>query len=77
MPYTLTNFCSDLSASLKAKGTSALPDIAAKLSALLANPAFVAATFNDDTSRKAPRSASRTATAPRGRSTAPRAASPR
>jgi hypothetical protein len=49
MPYTLTNFCSDLSASLKAKGTSALPDIAAKLSALLSNPAFVAETFNDDT----------------------------
>ena len=28
MPYTLENFCADLSATLKAKGESGLPDIA-------------------------------------------------
>jgi len=49
MPYTLTDFCADLSASLKAKGAGALPEIAGKLSALLSNPAFVAETFSDDT----------------------------
>ena len=49
MPYTLSEFCADLSATLKAKGTAALPEIAEKLSALLSNPAFVAETFNDDT----------------------------
>ena len=35
MPYSLTDFCSDLSATLKAKGQSGLPDIAGKLSELL------------------------------------------
>jgi hypothetical protein len=49
MPYTLSDFCADLSATLKVKGASALPEIADKLSALLSNPAFVAETFNDDT----------------------------
>jgi predicted metal-dependent enzyme (double-stranded beta helix superfamily) len=49
MPYTLTDFCADLAATLKAKGDSGLPDIARKLSELLANPAFVSATFADDT----------------------------
>jgi hypothetical protein len=48
MPYTLDNFCRDLSATLKAKGQSGLPDIARKLAELLNNPGFVAATFDDD-----------------------------
>jgi hypothetical protein len=49
MPYTLNDFCADLSATLKAKSESGLPDIAKKLSELLKNPAFVAATFAEDT----------------------------
>jgi hypothetical protein len=49
MPYSLASFCSDLSATLQAKGQSGLPDIAEKLSKLLANPAFVAETFSDAT----------------------------
>ncbi len=49
MPYTVTEFCADLSATLKAKRESGLPEIAAKLSVLLSNPAFVADTFSDDT----------------------------
>jgi hypothetical protein len=49
MPYTLTDFCADLSATLTTKGTSGLPEIAGKLSVLLNNPAFVAETFSDDT----------------------------
>jgi hypothetical protein len=49
MPYTLADFCADLSATLKAKGQSGLPDIARKLSQLLANPTFVAETFSEDT----------------------------
>jgi hypothetical protein len=48
MPYTLKNFCTDLSATLKAKGQGGLPDIARKLSELLGNPEFVTATFSDD-----------------------------
>jgi hypothetical protein len=48
MPYTLTEFCNDLSATLKAKGQEGLPDVARKLTALLDNADFVAATFNDD-----------------------------
>jgi hypothetical protein len=48
MPYTLRNFCTDLSATLKAKGQDGLPDVARKLSELLGNPEFVSATFNDD-----------------------------
>ena len=49
MPYSLTDFCSDLSATLKTKGQSGLPDIAGKLSELLKNPAFIAETFSEDT----------------------------
>lgn len=49
MAYTLDQFCSDLSATLKAKGQAGLPDIAEKLSGLLQNPDFVAATFAEET----------------------------
>jgi hypothetical protein len=49
MPYTLADFCTDLSATLKTKGESGLPDVAHKLSDLLANPAFVSETFSEDT----------------------------
>jgi hypothetical protein len=49
MPYTLTDFCADLSATLKAKGQGGLLEIAGKLGELLRNPAFVSATFSDDT----------------------------
>jgi predicted metal-dependent enzyme (double-stranded beta helix superfamily) len=49
MPYTLANFCTDLSATLKAKGQDGLPDVARKLTELLKNPDFVAETFSDDT----------------------------
>jgi hypothetical protein len=49
MPYTLSEFCTDLSSTLKAKGQSGLPDVARKLSALVKNPEFVAATFSEDT----------------------------
>lgn len=49
MPYSLENFCADLSATLKAKGQDGLPDIARRLSELLKNPDFVAATFTEDT----------------------------
>ena len=49
MAYTLANFCTDLSATLKAKGQSGLPDIAQKLSVLLKNPDFVAETFSEST----------------------------
>jgi hypothetical protein len=48
MPYTLRNFCTDLSATLTAKGQGGLPDVARKLSELLGNPEFVTATFSDD-----------------------------
>jgi hypothetical protein len=48
MTYSLDQFCADLHATLKAKGQTGLPDIAAKLSDLLKNPDFVAKTFNDD-----------------------------
>src|ERR1700720_2602608 len=49
MPYTLTDFCADLSATLKTKGESGLPDIAQKLSQLLKNQNFVSETFAEDT----------------------------
>jgi hypothetical protein len=49
MAYSLTDFCTDLSATLQAKGDSGLPDIAHRLSKLLANPAFVAETFAEAT----------------------------
>ncbi len=48
MPYTLPDFCRDVSVTLKAKGQNGLPDIARKLTDLLNNPAFIAATFSDD-----------------------------
>jgi hypothetical protein len=49
MPYSLTDFCTDLSTTLKAKGDSGLPEIARKLAELLRNPAFVSETFAEDT----------------------------
>lgn len=49
MPYTLADFCNDLSTTLKTKGERGLPDVAQKLSDLLKNPAFVAETFSEDT----------------------------
>ena len=49
MAYTLANFCTDLSAVLKAKGQGGLPDIAQKLSLLLKNPDFVGETFSEST----------------------------
>src|SRR6202158_4217030 len=49
MPYTLTDFCTDLSATLKSKGEGGLPEITRKLSELLSNPAFVSETFSEDT----------------------------
>ncbi len=49
MAYTLANFCTDLSATLKAKGQDGLPDVARKLAELLKNPDFVAGTFSEDT----------------------------
>ena len=49
MAYTLKDFCADSSALLKSKPQAeALPQIAERLGKLLANPAFVAETFNDD-----------------------------
>jgi hypothetical protein len=49
MAYTLDEFCADGRALLKAKPLQhALPEIAERLARLLANPAFVAATFSDD-----------------------------
>jgi predicted metal-dependent enzyme (double-stranded beta helix superfamily) len=51
MAYTLRQFCADQHAILTAGAplADALPRIAEKLSLLLGNPQFVAATFNDDT----------------------------
>jgi hypothetical protein len=49
MAYTLKEFCTDSSASLKTQPLDqALAQIADHLSRLLGNPAFVAQTFNDD-----------------------------
>jgi hypothetical protein len=49
MAYTLTEFCADSRALLMAQPiATALPAIADKLSGLLLNPDFVAATFSDD-----------------------------
>jgi len=50
MPYTLDQFCADCRAGLRSGRPLAqsLADIAARLSQLLANPDFVAATFSDD-----------------------------
>src|SRR5262249_53548563 len=48
MAYTLDDFCADAHAILKAKPLDqALPQVAERLSSLLVNPQFVAATFND------------------------------
>lgn len=50
MAYTLDRFCSDTHAILKAQPlAAALPKVAEKLTDLLTNPAFVAATFSDAT----------------------------
>src|ERR1700761_2704425 len=49
MPYTLKEFCDDLSVTLKSSRENALHDIAQKLSQLLSNQAFVSETFSDDT----------------------------
>jgi hypothetical protein len=50
MAYTLDQFCAESRAILKAQPLAqALPQIAERLSRLLANPAFVAETFSDDT----------------------------
>jgi predicted metal-dependent enzyme (double-stranded beta helix superfamily) len=49
MAYTLEQFCTESHAILKAKPlASALAQMADRLSQLLANPAFVAETFNED-----------------------------
>jgi predicted metal-dependent enzyme (double-stranded beta helix superfamily) len=49
MAYTLDQFCADSHDILKGSAlTPALPQVAEKLSRLLANPDFVAATFNTD-----------------------------
>lgn len=56
MTYTLENYCDDCRTILKSSRPleAKLPEMAAKLSLLLANPAFVAATFRpeDDFSKK-------------------------
>jgi predicted metal-dependent enzyme (double-stranded beta helix superfamily) len=50
MAYTLDEFCADCRMILKSAALgSALPQIAGRLEKLLANPAFIAETFNDDT----------------------------
>jgi hypothetical protein len=50
MPYTLDEFCADCRSILQSgrPQPQALAEISQRLSRLLANPAFVAATFNDD-----------------------------
>jgi hypothetical protein len=49
MAYSLNDFCTDARAVLEAKPLdAALPEIANRLSQLLANPSFVAETFHDD-----------------------------
>jgi hypothetical protein len=49
MAYTLEQFCTESRAILKAEPLAgALPQIAERLSRLLADPAFVAAAFNED-----------------------------
>ncbi len=47
--YTLAQFSEDISGLLKAGGTDALPRVEEKLRLLLANPAFVAATWDEST----------------------------
>jgi hypothetical protein len=45
--YDLTQFSGDLTAILKSDGLAGLPQVAEKLRTLLANPAFVAETFDE------------------------------
>jgi predicted metal-dependent enzyme (double-stranded beta helix superfamily) len=49
MAYGLNGFTSDLNRILKAKGVDGIDEVAEKLRVLLANPEFVAETFNEDT----------------------------
>jgi predicted metal-dependent enzyme (double-stranded beta helix superfamily) len=50
MAYALDQFCKDTHAILKSQPlAAALPQVADRLGELLANPAFVAETFSDDT----------------------------
>lgn len=49
MNYGLDEFCTDLHSILRAKGVAGLREIADKLKGLLANPAFVADTFEGST----------------------------
>jgi hypothetical protein len=48
MPYTLQDYCAELTATIKAQGVDGLPALAEKLALLLKNPAFVAAAFSED-----------------------------
>lgn len=48
MPYTLADYSADITRIIKAKGESGLTELAARLSTLLANPAFVAEAFAGD-----------------------------
>ena len=60
MAYTLEDFCTESHALLKSKPlASALTQMADKLSQLLANPDFVAQTFNDGHEARQARAASR------------------
>ena len=47
MAYDLIQFCDDLREILKSKGQAGLPEVAERLKRLLANPEFVAATFDE------------------------------
>ena len=49
MAYALNDFCSELNTLLKTKGADGISELADKLKILLANPDFVAQTFNEDT----------------------------
>lgn len=48
MPYTLSDYCADITRTIKAKGEAGLPELAEKLSDLLRNPDFVAQAFSED-----------------------------
>ena len=48
MSYSLSDFCSDLNAALKANEVGAIERVAENLKRLLANPDFIAETFDDD-----------------------------
>ena len=52
MAYEFAQFTDDLTAILKTRGVGGLPDIAAKLKRLLAEPGFAALAFPDETMRK-------------------------